>query len=74
MTRTIISLEQEDKAWLDRKAQESGVPMAEIVRQAVRRMRQQEEAAFDKVLKETSGIWRAGEGLDYQQRLREEWR
>ena len=74
MIRTIISLEPDDKSWLDRRSKESGVPMSELVRRAVRRMRQQEEASFEQLLDETSGLWKEGDGLDFQRRARSEWR
>lgn len=37
MTRTVISIDAEDKAWLDGRVAGAGVPMTEIVRQAGRR-------------------------------------
>ena len=76
VVRTVVSLDPEDKEWLDRKAQQEHVPMTELVRRAVRRMREESTAspgAFETLLRETSGIWRAGDGLSYQRRLREEW-
>jgi hypothetical protein len=76
MIRTIISLDPEDKLWLDRKAEEENVTMTEIVRQAVRRYRGECEVAapsLDRLLAETSGLWRKEDGLDYQNRLRQEW-
>lgn len=48
--------------------------MSELVRQAVRRMRRQEEASFEKLLDETSGLWKEGDGLDFQRRARAQWR
>ena len=74
MTRTIISLDPQDKKWLSHKAQRDGVPMTQLVREAIRRMRQQEEVVFEDLLKQTSGLWRKGDGLAYQRRLRKEWR
>jgi len=74
MTRTIISLEPEDKQWLDRTARAQGVPMTRLVREAIRRMRQQEDVSFEELLKQTSGLWHKGDGLAYQRRLRKEWR
>lgn len=74
MTRTIISLDPGEKAWLERKAREQGVSMSALVREAIRRLRKQEDVSFDKLLKQTSGLWRKGDGLAYQRRLREEWR
>jgi hypothetical protein len=74
MVRTIIGLEEGDKAWLGRKAAEQGVPMAELVRTAVRRMRDLDEASFQELLRKTRGIWKRGDGLAYQRRIRKEWR
>jgi hypothetical protein len=74
MTRTIISLDPVDKQWLERTAQAKGVPMARLVRDAVRRMRQQEDVSLEKLLRQTSGLWKRGDGLAWQRRLRKEWR
>ena len=30
-------------------------------------------ASFQEVLKQTAGIWQAGDGLEYQERIRKEW-
>jgi hypothetical protein len=76
MIRTLISLDPEDKLWLDRKAEEENVTMTELVRQAIRRYRVERETAspsLDRLLAETSGLWSREDGLDYQQRLRQEW-
>ena len=73
MTRTIISLDSEEKSWLDRKAEETGLSMAEIVRQAIRSLREREQESFDEVLKQTRGLWRRGDGLAYQRRIRKQW-
>ena len=74
MIRTIISLEPEDKAWLERKASEDGVPETEVVRRALRSLRRQEEASFEDLLQQSRGIWKKNDGLAYQRRLRREWR
>jgi hypothetical protein len=74
MTRTIISLDPEDKQWLERRAQGQGVPMARLVREAIRRMRQQEDVSLEELLRQTSGLWKRGDGLAWQRRLRKEWR
>ena len=74
MIRTIISLEPADKAWLERKAREDGVPETEVVRRALRSLRRQEEASFEDLLEQSRGIWKKGDGLAYQRRLRREWR
>lgn len=76
MVRTVISLEESDKEWLDREAERLGVPMTELVRHAVGRLRRSSELGaerFDRLLEMTSGTWEHGDGLEYQRRLRDEW-
>ena len=75
MVRTVISLDEEDKQWLDEKASSEGIPMTEVIRRAVRRMRSKEMAAgaFDELLQATSGIGSGEDGLLVQKRLRNEW-
>jgi hypothetical protein len=68
MTRMQVRLEDDDKRWLEFKALRTGTSMAEIVRQAIRRAR------LTELLETTKGIWRQGDGLRYQRRLRAEWR
>jgi len=76
MIRTVISLDPEDKHWLDRKSKETKMPLAAIVRQAIRQMRAEEEAAspsLDVLLEQTKGTWTQEDGLAYQQAIRGEW-
>jgi hypothetical protein len=77
MPKTLINLEHEDKAWLDREARRRQVPMTELVRQAVRSFRLTEESRqrpnLQQALARTAGLWRQGDGLIWQERLRGEW-
>jgi len=76
MIRTVVSLDKEDKAWLDRKAAQEHVTMTEMVRRAVRRMRKDSAGSpevFAALLQETSGLWKQGDGLSYQVKLRAQW-
>lgn len=77
MPRTIISIDPEDKRWLDREARRRRVPMTELVRQAVRSYRVRTESLakpdLQAALVHTAGIWHGDDGLRHQQRLREEW-
>jgi hypothetical protein len=77
MIRTVISLDPDDKAWLDRRAEEENVTMTQIVRTAVQRYREEVEApalpTFEQLLARTAGLWKREDGLAYQQRVREEW-
>lgn len=76
MVRTVISLDEDDKLWLDHRAAEEGVPMTELIRRAVRLLRDQAPAdhqSLDDLLTATSGLWKQGDGLNYQERVRREW-
>jgi hypothetical protein len=76
MIRTLISLDPEDKLWLDRKAEEENVSMTQLVRTAIRHYREECEAStptLDRLLEETAGIRQGEDGLSVQLRLREEW-
>lgn len=76
MVRTLISLERDDKAWLEERARQEGVSMAEIVRRAVRRFRSEggtERPTTEELLVRTSGMTRGEDGLTLQKRLRSEW-
>ena len=75
MPRTVINLDADQKAWLDQQAALRGVAMTELVRQAVRAFQAREQAkpSLQQVLDRTAGIWRGGDGLDYQRHMRDEW-
>lgn len=78
MIRTLISLNEEDKTWLDRRAKEEGLTMTQLVRTAVRRYREQCEASegepsLEQALRRTAGIRQGGDGLAWQQEIRGEW-
>lgn len=74
MVRTVISLEEEDKLWLDQRAEEEGVPMAELVRRAVHSYRGRSPVtateSFRELLERSSGIWKGDEPLAHQERVR----
>lgn len=77
MIRTLISLDPEDKAWLERRSRQEGAPMARLVRRAIKRLREESEASpsrFEVLLRETAGMLKAGDGLAAQRRLRREWK
>lgn len=77
MVRMLINLDAEDKAWLHRAAKREAVPMVNLLRRAIRRLRDDEATdpkGFERLLRETSGLWKAGDGLACQRRLRSEWK
>lgn len=74
--RTLISLEDRDKEWLDAAAAREGAPATELVRRAVKLLREREgleRQPFNEVLRRTRGLWRGGDGLAHQRKLRDEW-
>lgn len=76
MVRTVISLDEDEKRWLDERAAEEGVPMTELIRRAVRLLREHsrlERPEWDDLLNRTAGLWKHGDGLEYQERVRGEW-
>ncbi len=76
LIRTVISLKEDDKAWLDRRAKEEGITMTELVRRAITLLKSQirkTDPPLEALIEETRGIWTAGDGLSYQERLRGEW-
>jgi len=76
MIRTVISLDEESKEWLDQQARAEKVSTAEIIRTAVRKYRDEkkrEALPLSELLKQTSGMWKGEDGLVYQRRLRKEW-
>lgn len=76
MVRTVVSLEDDDKRWLDERAEKEGVPMTELIRRAVRLLRQhtrRDRPGLDELLDRTAGMWNQGDGLKYQEKIRREW-
>ncbi len=77
MPRTIINLGNDDKRWLDEQARQRRVSMTSLVAEAVSEYRVRQEATdrpdLQATLNDTSGLWRHGDGLDWQQRMRDEW-
>jgi hypothetical protein len=74
MMRMPVSLEESDRQWLERRARETGVPMSEVVRQAIRQVQQADQKPMKDLLASTKGLWRKGDGLRDQRRIRREWR
>ena len=77
MVRTVISLDPEDKAWLDRKARETGKSMTALVREAVSRYRMEDgkrrKSSLNDLLEKTKGLWKQGDALSWQKKMRDEW-
>lgn len=76
MVRTLITLAEEDKRWLERYSRAQGLSMAETVRRALRHYRSEVDTRRSgEVLDATAGLWagREVDALDHVRRLRDEW-
>jgi hypothetical protein len=77
MLRTIISLEADEKDWLESMAKKKHISMAAVIRTAIKNYRLQHTSDvpsnFGRLLLKTKGIWQNQDGLDYQLSIRNEW-
>jgi len=78
MVRTLISLDEDDKRWLDRQAKEGHTTMTEVVRQAIRSYRLRgrpskgQKPTYKEILEMTKGTWTQGDALEYVRKIRAE--
>jgi hypothetical protein len=69
----MISLPEEERAWVERRAKEEGVSVDEIVRRAIERLRNEsgyEPLSTRELLARTAGIRAGDDGLTLQKHLR----
>jgi hypothetical protein len=76
MTRTIVSIPEDEKAWVDGYGRRHRISSAAVVRRAIREFRRtKSEKGFAAVLRETAGTWTSskGDSRDLVASLRKEW-
>ncbi len=72
--RLIISLSDEDKNWLKGYSKVHKISVAEAIRQGIGHLKKtQLLQTYQGLVERTAGIWRKGDGLEYQRKLRSEW-
>lgn len=72
--RTIITLSEEDKRWLESYSNIHQVSVAEAIRQGIRKLKEMElDASYKALVHNTKGLWKKGDGLAYQNKIRAEW-
>jgi hypothetical protein len=72
--RTIITLSEEDKRWLESYSNAHQVSLAEAIRQGIRRLKDAElKETYRVLVNSTKGLWKKGDGLKYQRKIRSEW-
>jgi len=73
-TRTIITISEDDKRWLESYGKARGISLAEAIRKGIKKLREDESSGMYRVMiDKTRGLWKKGDGLTYQRQLREEW-
>jgi hypothetical protein len=72
--RTIITLSEEDKRWLESYSSLHNVSVAEAIRQGIRTLKELElQENYKALVKNSRGLWKKGDGLAYQKNIRAEW-
>jgi hypothetical protein len=73
--RTLVDIPTIERAWLDKKAKERGISMAEALRQTVKAAREAEQkhVEFMRLMDNVQGTWTKGDGLAWQRKMRAEW-
>lgn len=72
--RTIITISEMEKRWLMDYTKTHGISMAEAIRQGIASLKaSQRLASYQRIVSDTKGIWRKGDGLKYQDQIRSEW-
>lgn len=73
-TRTIITLPEADKHWLEAYSKVHKISVAEAIRQGIQTLKNSEtEQTYRQLVMKTMGLWEKGDGLDYQEKIRSEW-
>jgi len=72
--RTIITLPEEDKRWLESYGKAHGVSVSEAIRQSIKKLKEnQADETYSLMIIKTKGLWKRGDGLEYQKSVRAEW-
>ncbi len=72
--RIIVTIPDEDKLWLEGYSKVHKISVAEAIRQGIGHLKKtQRHKTYQSLVERTSGIWKQGDGLEYQRRLRSEW-
>ena len=72
--RIIITIPDEDKIWLDAYAEMHKISVADAVHQGIGLLKKGErQKTYQKLVEITCGIWKKGDGLAHQEKMRGEW-
>jgi hypothetical protein len=76
MVRTLISLHEKDKKWLEHYSRMNHMSVSEVIRIAINNFIEGSRTTTrNSLLRDTAGMWkdRTIDGIDYVKKLREEW-
>jgi Mor family transcriptional regulator len=72
--RIIISIPDEDKLWLEGYSKVHQISVAEAIRQGIDQLKKaNRQQTYRQLVEKTRGVWKKGDGLAYQEKLRAEW-
>jgi hypothetical protein len=72
--RTIITISEIEKRWLMNYTKTHSISMAEALRRGIACLKaSQSLVSYQRIVSDTRGIWRKGDGLKYQDQIRSEW-
>ena len=72
--RMIITLPDDDRAWIAGYSEAHNISSAEAIRRAIQRLKNDSEKdTYLILLEKTRGLWTRGDGLQYQDKVRSEW-
>ena len=72
--RTIITLPEQDKEWLESYSRSHKISTAEAIRQGIQKLKDAEyNDTYRILLKGTKGTWKKGDALEYKRKIRSEW-
>jgi len=72
--RTIITIPDDYKVWLESYSKAYNVSISEAVRRGIFILKEtMEKNTYQTLLKNTKGLWKKGDGLKYQKKIRAEW-
>ncbi|OGP69870.1 MAG: hypothetical protein A2Y80_09745 [Deltaproteobacteria bacterium RBG_13_58_19] len=72
--RIIITIQDDDKLWLEGYSKVHKISVAEAIRQGIGQLKKnQRHQTYQKLVERTCGLWKKGDGLAYQKKMRAEW-
>ena len=72
--RTIITISEDDKKWLESYSSLHHLSVAEAIRRGIKKLIDAEFLEnYQTLVRNSKGLWNKGEGLAYQKQIRSEW-